>query len=105
MERLRASLNFNSSGSVKQWTKLWTRSLTMTSSASSLPPAILCSRLKGASLLRCVLIGGLTTAEIARAFLVPEKTLGQRIFRAKRTLSEAHVPFEIPRADELRQQA
>jgi RNA polymerase sigma-70 factor (ECF subfamily) len=48
------------------------------------------------------LIGGLTTAEIARAFLVPEKTLGQRIFRAKRTLSEAHVPFEIPRADELR---
>jgi RNA polymerase sigma-70 factor (ECF subfamily) len=48
------------------------------------------------------LMGGLTTAEIARAFLVPEKTLGQRIFRAKRTLSEAHVPFEIPRADELR---
>jgi RNA polymerase sigma-70 factor (ECF subfamily) len=48
------------------------------------------------------LIGGLTTAEIARAFLVPEKTLGQRIFRAKSTLSEAHVPFEIPRGDELR---
>ncbi len=48
------------------------------------------------------LIGGLTTAEIARAFLVPEKTLGQRIFRAKRTLAEAHVPFEIPRGDELR---
>jgi RNA polymerase sigma factor (sigma-70 family) len=48
------------------------------------------------------LIGGLTTAEIARAFLVPEKTMGQRIFRAKRTLTEAHVPFEIPRADELR---
>ena len=48
------------------------------------------------------LIGGLTTAEIARTFLVPEKTLGQRIFRAKRTLPEAHVPFEIPRADELR---
>jgi RNA polymerase sigma factor (sigma-70 family) len=48
------------------------------------------------------LIGGLTTAEIARAFLVPEKTVGQRIFRAKRTLSEAHVPFEIPRGDELR---
>jgi RNA polymerase sigma factor (sigma-70 family) len=48
------------------------------------------------------LIGGLTTAEIARAFLVPEKTLGQRIFRAKRTLSETHVPFEIPRGDELR---
>ena len=48
------------------------------------------------------LIGGLTTAEIARAFLVPEKTLGQRIFRAKKTLSEAHVPFETPRGDELR---
>jgi len=44
----------------------------------------------------------LTTAEIARAFLVPEKTLGQRIFRAKKTLSEAHVPFETPRGDELR---
>jgi RNA polymerase sigma factor (sigma-70 family) len=48
------------------------------------------------------LIGGLTTAEIARAFLVPEKTLGQRIFRAKRTLSEAHVPFQSPRGEELR---
>jgi len=48
------------------------------------------------------LIGGLTTAEIARAFLVPEKTLGQRIFRAKKTLSEAHVPFELPRAQDLR---
>ena len=48
------------------------------------------------------LIGGLTTAEIARAFLLPEKTLGQRIFRAKKTLAEAHVPFEIPRANELR---
>ena len=47
------------------------------------------------------LICGLTTTEIARAFLVPEKTLGQRIFRAKRTLSEAHVPFETPRGDEL----
>ncbi len=48
------------------------------------------------------LICGLTTAEIARAFLVPEKTLGQRIFRAKRTLSEAHVPFETPRGEDLR---
>jgi RNA polymerase sigma-70 factor (ECF subfamily) len=38
------------------------------------------------------LIGGLTTAEIARAFLVPEKTMGQRIFRAKKTLSESHGP-------------
>jgi RNA polymerase sigma factor (sigma-70 family) len=48
------------------------------------------------------LIGGLSTAEIARAFLLPEKTIGQRIFRAKKTLSEAHVPFETPRGDELR---
>jgi RNA polymerase sigma-70 factor, ECF subfamily len=48
------------------------------------------------------LICGLTTEEIARAFLVPEKTMGQRIFRAKKTLSEAHVPFETPRGDDLR---
>lgn len=47
------------------------------------------------------LICGLTTTEIARAFLLPEKTIGQRIFRAKKTLSEAHVPFETPRGDEL----
>ncbi len=46
-------------------------------------------------------VTGLTTAEIARAFLVPEKTMGQRIFRAKKTLAEAHVPFETPRTDEL----
>ena len=45
---------------------------------------------------------GLTTTEIARSFLVPEKTLGQRIFRAKKTLSESHVPFETPRGDDLR---
>jgi len=42
------------------------------------------------------LLGGLTTHEIARAFLVPEPTIAQRIVRAKRTLSEAHVPFELP---------
>jgi RNA polymerase sigma factor (sigma-70 family) len=47
------------------------------------------------------LLGGLTTDEIARAFLVSESTIAQRIVRAKRTLSEAHVPFEVPRADEL----
>jgi RNA polymerase sigma factor (sigma-70 family) len=47
------------------------------------------------------LLGGLTTDEIARAFLVPEPTIAQRIVRAKRTLSEAHVPFEVPRRDEL----
>ncbi|MES2367390.1 MAG: RNA polymerase sigma factor [Pseudomonadota bacterium] len=47
------------------------------------------------------LLGGLTSGEIARAFLVPEPTIAQRIVRAKRTLTEAHVPFEVPRADEL----
>ena len=47
------------------------------------------------------LVGGLTTAEIARAFLAPEPTIAQRIVRAKRTLSEARVPFEVPRAAEL----
>ncbi len=48
------------------------------------------------------LICGLTTMEIARACLVSEKMMGQRIFRAKKTLSEAHVPFETPSGDELR---
>ncbi len=47
------------------------------------------------------LLGGLTTGEIARAFLVPEPTVAQRIVRAKRTLSEARVPFEVPRGEEL----
>src|SRR5271163_270608 len=47
------------------------------------------------------LIGGLTTSEIARAFLVPEPSIAQRIVRAKRTLADAHVPFEVPRGAEL----
>lgn len=47
------------------------------------------------------LLGGLTTDEIARAFLVAEPTIAQRIVRAKRTLAAARVPFEIPRADEM----
>jgi RNA polymerase sigma factor (sigma-70 family) len=47
------------------------------------------------------LLGGLTTEEIARAFLVPEPTVAQRIVRAKRTLSKAHVPFEVPRGADL----
>jgi RNA polymerase sigma factor (sigma-70 family) len=47
------------------------------------------------------LLGGLSTSEIARAFLVAEPTIAQRIVRAKRTLAEARVPFEVPRAAEL----
>jgi RNA polymerase sigma-70 factor (ECF subfamily) len=47
------------------------------------------------------LLGGLTTGEIARAFLVPEPTVAQRIVRAKRTLAEERVPFEVPRGIEL----
>src|SRR5213082_1099091 len=47
------------------------------------------------------LLGGLTTREIARAFLVPEPTVAQRIVRAKRTLTEARVPFEVPRGPDL----
>jgi len=47
------------------------------------------------------LVGGLTTAEIARAYLAPEPTIAQRLVRAKRTLSEARVPFEVPCGAEL----
>ncbi len=47
------------------------------------------------------LIGGLTTGEIARAYLAPEATIAQRIVRAKRTLSEKRIPFEVPRGAEL----
>jgi RNA polymerase sigma-70 factor (ECF subfamily) len=47
------------------------------------------------------LLGGLTTDEVARAFLVPEPTVAQRIVRAKRTLAEAGVPFEVPRGADL----
>jgi RNA polymerase sigma factor (sigma-70 family) len=49
------------------------------------------------------MLGGLTTDEIAHAFLVPEPTIAQRIVRAKRTLAEARVPFEVPGAAELRE--
>jgi RNA polymerase sigma factor (sigma-70 family) len=47
------------------------------------------------------LVGGLTTAEIARAYLVPEPTIAQRIVRAKRTLADRQVPYEVPSGDEL----
>jgi RNA polymerase sigma factor (sigma-70 family) len=47
------------------------------------------------------LLGGLTTSEIARAFLTPEPTIAQRIVRAKRILTEKHVPFEVPRGSDL----
>src|SRR5579864_9744087 len=47
------------------------------------------------------LLGGLTTEEIARAFLVPEPTIAQRIVRSKRTLSEKKVPFEVPRGEDF----
>src|ERR687894_3185276 len=47
------------------------------------------------------LLGGLSTPEIARAFIVAQATVAQRIVRAKRTLAEARVPFEVPRGDEL----
>jgi len=49
------------------------------------------------------LLGGLTTEEIARAFLVPEATIAQRIVRAKRTLAARQIPFEVPRGTELNQ--
>ena len=60
---------------------------------------VLSREARGALTLR--LLGGLTTDEIARAFLVPEATIAQRIVRAKRTLAEARVPFEMPRGGEL----
>jgi len=56
---------------------------------------------EGRAALTLRLLGGLTTQEIARAFLAPEPTIAQRIVRAKRTLSEAKIPFEIPRREEL----
>ena len=49
------------------------------------------------------LLAGMSTAEIARAFLQPEPTIAQRIVRAKRTLGEARVPFEVPRGEQLQQ--
>ena len=56
---------------------------------------------EGRAALTLRLLGGLTTDEIARAFLVPEATVAQRIVRAKRALSDARVPFEVPRGSEL----
>src|SRR6266576_706422 len=56
---------------------------------------------EGRTALTLRLLGGLTTEEIARAFLVPEPTIAQRIVRAKRTLAEKRIPFEVPRGAEL----
>src|SRR6267143_1434589 len=56
---------------------------------------------EGRTALTLRLLGGLTTEEIARAFLVPEPTIAQRIVRAKRTLAEKRIPFEVPRRAEL----
>ena len=56
---------------------------------------------EGRAALTLRLLGGLITEEIAHAFLVPEPTIQQRIVRAKRTLSELRVPFEVPRGEEL----
>jgi len=56
---------------------------------------------EGRAALTLRLLGGLITEEIAHAFLVPEPTIQQRIVRAKRTLSESRVPFEVPRGEEL----
>jgi len=58
---------------------------------------------EGRAALTLKMLGGLTTGEIARAFLVPEPTVAQRIVRAKRTLGEARVPFELPRAVQLQE--
>ena len=60
---------------------------------------VLSSETRAALTLR--LLGCLTTEEIARAFLVPEPTIAQRIVRAKRTLAEAHVPYDVPRGPDL----
>jgi RNA polymerase sigma-70 factor (ECF subfamily) len=59
--------------------------------------------IKGRIALTLRILGGLATTEIARAFLIPEKTMGQRITRAKKTLTDANVPFETPRGNELHQ--
>jgi RNA polymerase sigma factor (sigma-70 family) len=58
-------------------------------------------RTEGRVALTLRLLGGLSTAEIARAFLVPEPTVGQRISRAKKTLADRQVPFELPPPAEL----
>jgi predicted RNA polymerase sigma factor len=70
----------------------------MTTSATTCHP-VLSTDARVALTLR--LLGGLTTTEIARAFLAPEPTVAPRIVRAKRTLAAAGVPFEVPAGDEL----
>ena len=68
--------------------------------ASCSPRATRCLPTEARTALTLRLLGGLTTDEIARAFLVPEPTIAQRIVRAKRTLARARVPFEVPRGPE-----
>jgi predicted RNA polymerase sigma factor len=74
----------------------WMTTSVTTCCAWCLSPAILCSRTKARVAFTLRLLGGLSTDEIARAYLVGEPTIAQRIVRAKRTLAEAHVPFEMP---------
>ena len=75
----------------------------MTSCGSSSPPAIPVLSPDARVALTLRLLCGLTTREIARAYLASESAVAQRIVRAKRTLSAAHVPFAVPGRDELRE--
>jgi RNA polymerase sigma-70 factor, ECF subfamily len=81
--------------------RLSTRASATTCCASYSSPVTRCSRPEARVALTLRLLGGLTTEEIARAFLVREPTIAQRIVRAKRTLTEKRVPFEVPRRAEL----
>ena len=98
--RLRARVRAGG-GRARISTPRWTTTSATTCCGWCSRPAIRCCRPRRASRSRCGLLGGLTTDEIARAFLVSEPTIAQRIVRAKRTLAEKRVPFEVPRGAEL----